>query len=74
MPGGSVVERLPLAQVMIIGSQDRVPRRAPYMEPASPSACALPPSLPLCLSQIKKILNNNNNKIKARVLEVDSAT
>ena len=28
-PGGSVVERLPLAQAMIPGSWDRVPRRAP---------------------------------------------
>ena len=36
--GGSVVERLPLAQVMIPGSWDRVPHWAPCMEPASPSA------------------------------------
>ena len=33
-----VVERLPLAQVQIPGSWDRVPRRVPCMEPASPSA------------------------------------
>ena len=32
--GGSVVGRLPLA----LGSRDRVPHRAPCMEPASPSA------------------------------------
>ena len=36
---GSVVERLPLAQGVTPGSWDRVLRRAPYMEPASPSAC-----------------------------------
>ena len=34
--GGSAVERLPLAQGMIL-VQDRVPRQAPCMEPASPS-------------------------------------
>ena len=33
--GGSAVECLPLAQE----ARDRVPRRAPCMEPASPSAC-----------------------------------
>ena len=37
--GGSVVSLLPLAQGVILGSRDRVPRRAPGMEPASPSAC-----------------------------------
>ena len=37
--GGSVVEHLPLAQVVVPGSWDRVPHRAPCMEPASPSAC-----------------------------------
>ena len=36
--GGSVVERLPLAQVMIPGSWDQVPLQAPQREPASPSA------------------------------------
>ena len=36
---GSVVEHLPLAQVVILGSWDRVPHLAPYREPASPSAC-----------------------------------
>ena len=35
---GSVVEHLPLAQGLILESQDRVPHRAPCMEPASPSA------------------------------------
>ena len=38
-PGGSAVWHLPLAQGMILGSRDRVPRQAPCMEPASPSAC-----------------------------------
>ena len=37
--GGSAVEHLPSAQGMIPGSRDRVPHRAPCMEPASPSAC-----------------------------------
>ena len=37
--GGSVVERLPLAQVVILGSWDRVPHRAPRRERASSSAC-----------------------------------
>ena len=37
--GGSVVEHLPLAQGVIPGSWDRVPHRAPCVEPASPSAC-----------------------------------
>ena len=37
--GGSAVECLPLAQVVIPGSQDQVPHRAPCVEPASPSAC-----------------------------------
>ena len=36
--GGSVVECLPLVQVMIPGSWDQVPHRAPHREPASPSA------------------------------------
>ena len=43
---GSVVEHLPSAQGMILKFQDRVPQRAPCMEPASPSAClCLPLSL-----------------------------
>ena len=52
--GGSVVWRLPLAQGAILESRDRVPRRAPGMELASPSACdtlcPLSLSLSLCLS------------------------
>ena len=42
-PGGSVVEHLPSAQGVTLGSRDRVRRQAPCMEPVSPSAC-------LCLS------------------------
>ena len=37
--GWSVVWRLPLAQGVILESRDRVPCRAPSVEPASPSAC-----------------------------------
>ena len=37
--GGSAVEHLPLAQGMILDSWDRVPHRAPCMEPVSPFAC-----------------------------------
>uniref|UniRef100_A0A8C0SBR3 Spermatosis associated 1 n=1 Tax=Canis lupus familiaris TaxID=9615 RepID=A0A8C0SBR3_CANLF len=48
--GGSVVEHLPSAQGVILGSQDRVPHRAPCMEPASP----LPLSLPLSMSLMNK--------------------
>ena len=36
--GGAAVWRLPLAQGMILETRDRVPHRAPCMEPASPSA------------------------------------
>ena len=37
--GGSVVERLPFAQVMILGSWGGVLHRGPCRESASPSAC-----------------------------------
>ena len=36
--GGSAVEHLPWAQGVTPGSWDRVPHRAPYREPASPTA------------------------------------
>ena len=36
--GGSVVQRLPFAQGVILESGDRVPHRAPCTEPASPFA------------------------------------
>ena len=49
--GGSVVEHLPLAQIMTLGSRDRVPHWAPRREPASPSACV---SASLCVCLVKK--------------------
>ena len=39
--GGLAVKLLPSAQGMILESRDQVPRRAPCMEPASPSAMCL---------------------------------
>ena len=47
--GGSAVEHLPLAQIVTPGSRDRVPRWAPCMELASPSAC-VSASVCVCLS------------------------
>ena len=49
--GGSVVEHLPLAQVVILESWDQVPHQAPFREPASPSACV---SASLCASLMNK--------------------
>ena len=46
--GGSVVEHLSSAQVVIPRSQDRVLHRAPNVEPASPSA-SVSASLSLCV-------------------------
>ena len=38
--GGSVIEHLPLAQVVILGSGDhQVLHQDPHREPASPSSC-----------------------------------
>ena len=54
--GGSVVERLPSAQVVIPGSWDRVSHWAFRRKPASPSAY-VSASLSLCLSWINKNLN-----------------
>ena len=45
--GGSVVEHLPLAEVVILGSWDQVLYQAPCREPVSPSAYV---SACLCLS------------------------
>ena len=47
--GGSLVEHLPLAQVMILGSWDPVLHWAPCGEPALPPAC-VSASLSLCVS------------------------
>ena len=55
--GGSVVEHLPLAQVVIPGSWDGVLHWAPHREPASPSACvsaSLSLSLSLCVFLMNK--------------------
>ena len=41
--GGSAVQCLPLAQGVILESQDRVPCQAPNLEPASPFACVSAP-------------------------------
>ena len=49
--GGSVVEHLPLAQGVILGSWDLVLHQVPCMEPASPSACV---SASLSVSLINK--------------------
>ena len=49
--GCSVVEHLPLAQVMILGSWDQVPYQVPHREPASPSAYV---SASLCMSLMNK--------------------
>ena len=46
--GGSAVERLPLAQGMTLGSQDRVPRWAPAWSLLLPLPVSLP--LSLCVS------------------------
>ena len=56
---GSVVERLPSAQVVVQGSKDRVPRRAPCRS----LLLSLPASLPLSISvsheQINKLKKKN---------------
>ena len=49
--GGAVVWRLPLARGVILETRDRVPHRAPCMEPASPStSVSASLSLSLCVS------------------------
>ena len=47
--GGLVVEHLPSAQGVNLGSWNQGPHQAPHREPASPSAC-FSASLFLCLS------------------------
>ena len=55
--GGSVVEHLPLAQVVILGSWDRIPHRAPHGE----LCLSLP--LSLCVShELKKKKNLNKER------------
>ena len=53
---GSVVGRLPLAQVVIPGSWDQVSHQPPYREPASPSPY-VSAFLSLCLSRINQSIN-----------------
>ena len=53
--GGAAVWRLPLARDAILETRDRIPRWAPCMEPASPSACVSASlSLSVWLSWINK--------------------
>ena len=49
--GVSVIEQLPSAQVVILGSWDQVPHQVPHGDPASPSACV---SASLSLSLMNK--------------------
>ena len=52
--GGAAVWHLPLAQGAILETWDRIPRRAPSMEPVSPSACVSASlSLPVSLMNIQ---------------------
>ena len=51
--GGSAVKHLPSAQGLILETRDRVPHRAPGMEPACPSSGVSDP-LSLSMSIINK--------------------
>ena len=59
---GFIVERLPLAQVMIPGSWDRVPHWASCREPASPSACV---STSLATSLINQLIFKSEDEMKS---------
>ena len=61
--GGSVVEHLPSAQGVNLGSQDPVPHRPPLGEPASPSAY-VSASASLCISheKIHKIFKSQKER------------
>ena len=69
--GSPVVEHLPLAQGMILGSRDQVPHQAPSGEPASPTAYV---SASLCLSYkwINKILKRKREWVKEKGLQRES--
>ena len=54
--GGSAVEGLPSAQGVMLETRDRVPRQAPCVEPASPSACVSASLSPLCVISYWTIL------------------
>ena len=73
--GSSVVCNLPLAQVVISGSWDRVPHWASYREPSSPLLMSLPLSVfheytkslkkkKKCNTKTFKIKQNKNTKTK----------
>ena len=61
--GGSVAERLPLAQDLIPdpGSLDQLPHQVPCREPASPSACV---SASLSESLMNKYIKSLKKKDK----------
>ena len=58
-----MVEHLPSAQGVILGSQDRVPHHPPFGEPASPSAY-VSASASLCISheKINKIFKSQKER------------
>ena len=63
--GGSAVKHLPLSQGVILEFWDRVPHRAPCMEPASTSAYV---SASLCVS----LMNKEVKSKKIRKLKLES--
>ena len=61
--GGSAIECVPLAQVVILGSGNRVPHWAPCKKPASPSAyVSASLSVSLMSKQIKSFLKKDKLK------------
>ena len=65
-----MVEHLSLAQVVILGSWDRVPHQAPLREPASPSAyVSVSFSVSLMNKQIKPLKKNVCVPVRTCTLE-----
>ena len=58
---------LPSAQGVILETWDGVPRRAPCMEPASPSTC-VSASLSVCVSLMNKYINLKKKNKGLRIL------